>query len=356
MAILQLDSVNVLCRSHFLPVLARLGPYDRDKLDHYLYRSGEHFEFVSHEASITSQDLHPLLVHRTRKEWRWYQSLEAEQPGYIDAVHREVAANGPLSVKELQDPGGRTGPWWGLSKGKRALEALFVTGRLAIHDRNKSFVTSYDLPERVLRPDVLAQPEPSEDVARKELLAIAARAHGIGTDTDLADYFRIKVTVARPLLAALVDEGRLAQVRVAGWDGPAFLDPEARKPRAVSGRALLSPFDPVVWFRPRAERLFGFHYRIEIYVPKPKRVYGYYVLPFLLDGELVGRVDLKADRQAGVLRVRGAFAESESDPIRVASELSGSLAEMAGWLGLDDVAVEDRGDLAGPLAKAVTAG
>lgn len=353
MTVLQLDSVNVICRSHFLPVLARLGPYDRDRLDRYLYHSDEHFEFLGHEASITSQDLQPLLRHRTARPRKWVQRLATEHPGYLEAVHEEVAANGPLSVKELSDPGGRTGPWWGLSKGKLALEALYVTGRLAIHERSKAFVTAYDLPERVLRPDVLEQPTPTGDEANAELLVLAARSHGIGTDADLADYFRIKVTTARPLLARLVDQGRLEKVGVKGWSDPAYLHPEARCPRAVPGRALLSPFDPVVWYRPRADRLWDFFYRIEIYVPEPKRVYGYYVLPFLLDEELVGRVDLKADRAAGVLRVRAAYSEDGTDPVRVARELAAALEEMSGWLGLGQVAVEPKGDLAPALTRSV---
>ncbi|MEM9563564.1 MAG: crosslink repair DNA glycosylase YcaQ family protein [Actinomycetota bacterium] len=353
MTILQLDSVNVVCRSHFLPVLARLGPYDRERLDRYLYHGDEHFEFISHEASITSQELQPLLRHRMGKRRRWLDKLNAEHPGYAEAVHEEVASTGPLSVKELSDPGGRTGPWWGLSKGKIALEALYVTGRLAIRDRDRAFVTSYDLPERVLRPDVLDRPTPTDDEAITELTMLAARSHGIGTDADLADYFRVNVTTIRPILARLVDEGRLDQVEVRGWSEPAYVHPEAKRPRAVPGRALLSPFDPVVWYRPRGERLWDFYYRIEIYVPEPKRIYGYYVLPFLLDEELVGRVDLKADRKSGVLRVRGSYTQDGADRVRVARELAGSLTEMAGWLGLADVAVEDRGDLAPALSRAV---
>lgn len=353
LTILQLDSVNVLCRSHFLPVLARLGPYDRDKLDRHLYHSGDYFEYLSHEASITSQGLEPLLRHRRTRHRKWIARMTAEHPGYLDAVYDEVAQHGPLSVKQLSDPGGRTGPWWGLSKGKLALEGLYVTGRLAIRERDKAFVTSYDLPERVLQPEVLDRPTPSDDEAGRQMLLLAARSHGIGTDDDLADYFRMKVTVARPLLAQLVDEGLLEQVEVRGWSQPAYLHPEARRPRSVPVRALLSPFDPVVWYRPRADRLFDFYYRIEIYVPEPKRVHGYYVLPFLLDGDLVGRVDLKADRKAGVLRVRGSYAEDGEDRHRVARELAPTLIEMAGWLGLDDVVVEKRGDLAPVLAPAI---
>ncbi len=352
MTILQLDSVNVICRSHYLPMLARLGPYDRDKLNRYLYRSGEHFEYLSHEASITSQSFQPLLRHRARTSRRWVAAVERELPGYVDAVLEEVTERGAVSVKDLSDPGGRTGPWWGHSKGKRALEALYVTGRLSIKERTNMFVTVYDLPERVLAPEVLASEEPELDDANKQLLLLGAKSHGIGTATDIADYFRLKMPVVRPLLAELVEAGELEQVEVQGWKDPAYLHPEAKKPRSVPAKALLSPFDPVVWFRPRAERLFNFHYRIEIYVPEPKRVYGYYVLPFLLDEELVGRVDLKADRKAGVLRVRGAYAEEGADKTRVAAEMAGSLSEMATWLGLDDVAVERRGDLAAELRSA----
>ena len=352
MSILQLDSVNVVCRSHYLPMLARLGPYPRHQLDRFLYRSGHSFEYLSHEASITAQDLHPLLRWRmTRSRWRRAEAMERDLPGYVQAVLDEVAVDGPLSVKGLTDPGVRTGPWWGLSKGKVALEWLYVSGRLAIAERTPSFVTVYDLPERVIRPEVLARPDVEEAEAQRELLVLGARSHGIGTAADLADYFRLTMPVARPLLADLVAAGRLEQVAVAGWSEPAYLHPEARRPRSISGRALLSPFDPVVWFRPRAERLFGFRYRIEIYVPEAERVHGYYVLPFLLDGELVARVDLKADRGASILRVRGAFAEAGVDHGRVAAELAGALEELAHWLALGSVAVDPRGDLSRTLAR-----
>ena len=353
MTILQLDSVNVICRSHFLPMLARLGPYDRDRLDKHLYRSGEYFEFLSHEASIVSQELQPLLRHRARRDSKWVQRAEGELSDYINAVLEEVTISGPTSVKTLADPGGRTGPWWGHSKGKRALEVLYITGRLAIKERDKMFVTTYDIPERVFPPEILDLAEPEQSEAKKQMLLLGAKSHGIGTATDIADYFRLKMPDARPLLAELVEEGQLQKVNVEGWKDPAYLHPEAKKPRSIRTRALLSPFDPVVWFRPRAERLFNFHYRIEIYVPEPKRVHGYYVLPFLVDDELVGRVDLKADRKAGVLRVKGSFAEDGVDRSRTCTELAGALHEMATWLGLDDVEVKKNGDLAAQLAKAV---
>lgn len=351
MAVLQLDSVNVLCRSHYLPVLARIGPYDRTRLDDYLYRSGEHFEYFAHEASLTAQDNQPYLRFRHRSvRWKGYARLEQENPGYVQAVYDEVAAGGPVSVRSLQDPGKRTGPWWGIPKGKVALEALYFTGRINISDRDPQFVSHYDLPRNVLRPEVLAHPDVDEPEAKKHLLELGARAHGVATGSDIADYFRLKVTEARPLLAELVAEGRLETVEVEGWNEPAYLHVEAAKPRSVSTRTLLSPFDPVVWFRPRAERLFEFEYRIEIYVPQPKRVYGYYVLPFLLDDRLVARVDLKADRSARVLRVRGSYLEPDARSDRVAPALADALEEMAQWLQLEGVLVEPKGELAPALA------
>lgn len=352
MSVLQLDSVNVLCRSHYLPVLARLGSYRRDKLDDLLYRSGENYEYLSHVASITAQELEPLMRHRKRTGSKWAQRFKKTDAKYVQAVLDEVAERGALSIKDLSDPGGRTGPWWGHSKGKQALESLYVTGSLAIAERTPTFTTVYDLPERVFRPEILAMPEPHIDDVHKQLLLLGARSHGIGTAADIADYFRQKMPVVRPLLAELVEDGQLERVEVEGWKDPAYLHPEAKRPRSVKAKALLTPFDPIVWFRPRAERLFGFEYRIEIYVPAPKRIYGYYVLPFLLDEELVGRVDLKTDRKAGVLRVRGSYAEPAVDTARVAGEMAGSLRELADWLEVDEVVVEPKGDLAPALARA----
>lgn len=353
MTVLQLDSVNVVCRSHYLPMLARLGPYDRAALDRFLYRSARNFEYLGHEASITSQDLHPLLRWRmARSRWGRGVKMEREAPDYLRAVLAEVGERGALSVKDLSDPGERTGPWWGQSKGKIALEWLYSTGRLAIANRNPMFVTEYDLPDRVIRPEILSAPDVDDTEAKRQLILLGARSHGIGTATDLADYFRLKMPEARPLLADLVTTGELEQVQVEGWTEPAYLHPEARRPRQIAGRTLLSPFDPVVWFRPRAERLFGFRYRIEIYVPEAKRVHGYYVLPFLLDGELVARVDLKADRKAEVLRVRGSYAEPGVDTVRVAAALTDALTEMAAWLDLAGIVVEQNGDLAAALRRA----
>ncbi len=357
MSALQLDSVNVLCRSHYLPMLARLGPFDRRKLDDYLYRSGEHFEQYTHEAAIISQDLQPHMRYRARRpRWKAGLTLEQELPGYVDAVLDEVSERGPLSIKDLSDPGERSGPWWGQSKGKVALDWLYHTGRLAIRERTPMFVTVYDRPEKVIRSDVLARPEVEMRDSLKHQVALGARSHGIGTDRDLADYFRLKVTDIRPLLDELVADRVLERVDVDGWGEGLYLHSEAKRPRRITARALLTPFDPVVWYRPRAEALFDFHYRIEIYTPEHKRVYGYYVLPFLVDDELVARVDLKADRTAGLLLVKGSYLERRIvEPARqdrVATELSSALDEMAEWLGLDGVAIADNGDLASLLLRA----
>ncbi len=357
MTIVQLDSVSALCRSHYLPFFARLGPYPRTRLDDWLWRSGENHEFLAHEASITAMDVYPLLRHRMDEPlWKSMAAFREEHPEYLAAVRDEIDARGALSVKDLTEPGGRTGPWWGWSKGKVGLEAMYRCGELSIAERDAQFITRYDLPERIVPAVYRDAVPPSPEAARRDMLLLAARSHGIGTDKDLADYFRLKVRDCRPLLEALVHEGVLEAVSVEGWRERAYVLPGTRCPRRVEARALLSPFDPIVWCRPRALRLFDFHYRIEIYVPEPKRVFGYYVLPFLLGDALVARVDLKADRKAGVLHARGAFLEPGQDGAQVAEAMSTALREMAEWLGLERVEVGSRGDLAGALKRACRAG
>jgi uncharacterized protein YcaQ len=354
MKLLQLDSVNVLARSHYLPVYARLGPYDVDTLDAWTSRSGEVFEYWAHEASIVPVAHHPLLRWRMEEPLRWrrYRELMEEHPGYIESVRDEIAAHGPLTVSDLADSGERQGPWWGYGKGKIALEALFAQGEITAY-RNGTFGRVYDLPERVVPREILDLPTPPAERAHAELLMLAAEAHGIGTAADLIDYYRLHGPTVRPLLTRLADHGRLEVVQVPGWKGPVYLHPEATRPRTVTGSALLSPFDPVVWNRDRAERLFDFRYRIEIYVPQAKRVHGYYVLPYLLDGRLVGRVDLKLDRKAGRLLVHGAFHEDDVDSDAVARALAADLRVMATWLGADEVAVGRRGNLVGRLRALV---
>lgn len=348
--LLQLDSVNVLARAHYLPVFARLGPYDRDALDQFTTASGEVFEYWAHMASLLPIDTYPLYRHAMANEPAWgvVERLETQHPGYVESVYRQVVDRGPLTVSDLANPGTRTASWWGWGPGKIALDRLYITGRIATY-RGPNFIKLFDLPARVIPPAQLdGDMVPGHEAYRRQLLR-AARHHGIGTVADLADYYRIKVPVARPLLARLAASGELEQVEVAGWKGPVYLHPEAVPLRRTRGTALLSPFDPLVWHRDRTERLFDFFYRIEIYVPEPKRVHGYYVLPFLLDGDLVARVDLKADRQGSRLLVRGAYAEPGVDRMHVARQLRSELETMAGWLGLGEVEIADRGDLAEPL-------
>lgn len=354
---LQIDAVNAVARAQLLTLHARLGAFDPALLHDAAYRRRELFEYWAHAAAYVPVALHPLLRPRMaayplRDAER---ALLAEEPGYLDAVVAELAARGPLTASELADAGERTGPWWGWSKGKIALERLFSTGVVTVADR-RGFTRRYDLTERVLPPEVLALPTPDRAEAERELLLLAARCAGVGTADDLGDHFRIPARRARALVRDLAAEGRLHAVAVDGWTEPAYLHPEAVVPRRVDARALLCPFDPVVWYRPRAERLFGFHYRIEIYTPDAERVHGYYVLPFLLGDALVARVDVRADRAARVLRVPGAFLEPSAaeDPgaAAVAAGLTVALGDLAAWLGLDAVAVGDRGDLAGALRGA----
>jgi uncharacterized protein YcaQ len=356
-AVVQLDSVNVSARAHYLPFFSRLGPYDTGRLDRWLWHSRENFEHWGHEASVMPVSVHPLMRHRMRRHpWKGVQRLADEHPGYIETVFDAVSADGPLSVSALERSGTRGRSWWGWNHGRIALDWLWVTGRLAVHHRDRSFKLHYDLPERVLPGSVLAAPTPPREEALKALLLHGARSHGIGTARDLADHFRINVPEARPLVAELVAEGALQEVRIDGWRDVAYLHPAAVAPRRVRARALLSPFDPVVWFRERAQRLFGFHYRIEIYVPAEKRRYGYYVLPFLLDDRIAARVDLKSDRGTGRLVAKGAWLEDGLDRTRVAGELAAELRTFATWQGLGDVEVADNGDLAPSLRAAVGAG
>jgi hypothetical protein len=367
LATVQVDSVNVVTRSHELVFFARLGPYDRDALSRWLWASRQVFEYWGHEASLHPVDRHPHLRWRMAGDHQWggIRRSARDNPELVASALAEIAERGPVSISDLdvhrQAPR-QQASWWGWGDGKRVVEHLFHTGEVTAVRRN-GFTRFYVLPDRWIPADVLARPTPDADDARRELLLVAARAHGLGTARDLADYYRLNVPAATKLLAGLVADGALETVQVEGWAQPAYLHPEARRPRRrLRARALLSPFDSLIWERDRAERLFGFRYRIEIYVPQAKRVHGYYVLPFLLDDRLVARVDLKADRRAGVLRVRAAWGEPEAEAAtaggreRVAAELAEELASMAGWLGLaGGIAVEPRGDLAPALAATVSA-
>jgi uncharacterized protein YcaQ len=355
--LIQIDSVNVIVRSQELPLFSRLGPHRRDLLAG-MVDDGELFEYWGHEASLLPIDAFPLMRWRMEAAgakaagWSGLIALAHERPDYVEAVYEEVRERGLMSASELDDPGAKSGPWWGWRHGKQALEYLFWCGRLSAR-RRRSFERMYDLTERLIPPVWFDAPAPSAADAQKELLVRAAASVGVGTARDLADYYRLNIPLARPLLAELVEEGRLVAARVDGWKDPAFVHPDAKVPRSIDARALLSPFDSLIWERSRTERLFDFRYRLEIYTPKPKREYGYYVLPFLLGDELVARVDLKAERADGALRVRGAFAEPLRDPDEIAGPLADELELLGGWLGLGRVIVEQHGDLAPALRRAI---
>ncbi len=350
--LVQIDSVNVLVRSHELPLFSRLGAYPRGAVDALAERHREFFEYWAHEASFVPIALHPLLRWRMGRAgteaWGSIVRLRTEMPGYLDAVLQEVADRGPLAVSGLSDAGSRPGVgMWNWSIGKTALEALFWFGELSAVGRSRTFERIYDLTERVIPSEVLAQPTPAEADAQRALLAHSARWLGVGTAKDLADYFRIRTPVARPLLEDLVEEGVLWPVTVEGWKDRAYLDPNATVPRRIAARALLSPFDSLIWERTRTERIFGMRVRLEIYTPAARREHGYYVLPYLLGDQLVARVDLKADRANRALRVQAAFIEPAhaSRAAEVAAELRTELDLMARWLGLERVEHAGGGNL-----------
>ncbi len=361
--VVQVDSVNVLTRSHELPFLARLGPYSRQMLSSWLWgtrrRDVEIFEYWGHEASLMPVELHPLLRWRMSDGHAWggVTSLAEKRPSLLSDLLAAVTERGPVTLGALDhladDHVRRTDSMWGWSDAKKAVEWLFWTGQVSAIRNPVTFERSYLSPERLLPPAVLAMPAPSAPQAQRELLLRAARSHGVGTARCLADYYRLNIPASRVLLEELVAEGALRKVAIEGWKQPAYLHPEAALPRRVEASALLTPFDSLIWERNRTEQLFGFRYRIEIYVPAAKRVHGYYVLPFLQDESLVARVDLKADRKADALLVRGAYGEDGIDVGHVAAGLAAKLVELAGFLDLTDVVVERRGDLSRPLRQAL---
>ncbi len=356
--VLQVDSVNVLQRAHFMPLYARMGPYDVDLLRRAAEgRPRRVIEYWAHVQAFMPVELWPVLEFRRRhyaeREFKWWQGID---PGVKERVLAEVADRGPVTARDLHDGTPRDKKHWGWnwSDERKALDILYMSGEIAIAGRNAQFEVRYDLPERVLPADVLAAAAPSEEEAVLELVRRAARSHGVASAQCLADYYRIKVAPARVAVEELVAAGELERVEVEGWRRPAYLHRDARLPRRIGARTLLSPFDPVVWERDRSEALFDFFYRIEIYTPAHKRVHGYYVLPFLLGDRIVGRVDLKADRPGRRLLVQASYAEPGAPP-DTAAELAAELRRLAGWLGLDDVVVAPRGDLAPALAAETAA-
>ena len=354
--VLQLDSVNVVTRAHYLPAFARLGSYDRLALDRWIYDGGNMFEYWFHEQSCAPMSFQPMMRSRMdgfqNHGWSRLKELRENEPGYVQSVLEEIRSSGPLTSRQLSDPGEKTGAWWGYGKGKIALDHLFLTGQICV-SRRVNFQRHFDIPERVLPRSVLDSATPTPEGADRSRVLEAAKALGIGTVADLADFFRMRKTETARAVESLVQKGDLDEVSVPGWGQPGYMRPDVVVPRRRRGTALMAPFDTLVWDRARTERMFGFRYRIEIYTPKPKRIYGYYVLPFMVDGALVGRVDVKADRQSGVLRVPGAFAEDGVDTSHVGKALAGELATMAEWLELGDVQVQRHGSLAEATRKAL---
>ncbi|KMO78366.1 winged helix-turn-helix domain-containing protein [Mycolicibacterium chlorophenolicum] len=361
--VLQLDSVSVSVRAHYAPVFSRLGPYDRDLLDRAAWSHSARsprllVEYWAHEAALMAVDDWPLMRWRMREysHGRWGTEIVKRNAKLAEDIVAAVAELGPATAGQIEahlesEPRGRKGPWWDRSDTKWVAEALWSSGVLTTATRI-GFARHYDLTERVLPAEVVAR-HVDEAQAVRELTLRAATALGVATEADLRDYFRLGARQVKPAIADLMASGELEPVQVDGWTAPAYLRAGQIVPRRDRGAALLCPFDPLVFFRPRVERLFGFHYRIEIYTPAPKRQYGYYVWPFLMDGRLVGRVDLKADRTAGALQVVGAFSEPDEDPRRIAESLAAELTSMAGWLGLGDVVVGERGDLASSVRAAL---
>ncbi len=352
MGLIQIDSVNVLVRSQELPLFARLGAHPRDLIPKAT-ANGELFEYWVHEASHVPTEDHHLYRWKMERDRTGgpYADLAKRRPGFVEEVLRRLEVDGPIASGELGERVGKKGQWWDWDDGKVALEHLFGNGQVTATRRAADFARIYDLTERVVPAHVLARLTPTENDARKQLLLQAAKHHGVATFTDLTDYHRQKNAPCKPLLDELVEEGAVQQVQVEGWDKPAYLHPRAKLPRRIDACAFLSPFDPVCWNRPRTERLFGFHYRIEIYTPAPKRTYGYYVLPILWGDSLVGRLDLKADRANRTLLVQGAFAEPGVPVTELAPDVVRELRAMAGWLDLDGVSIGDRGDLASTLQR-----
>ncbi len=365
--LLQIDSVSAVVRAHYAPVFARIGKYDRTLLDEAAWTDTSRkprrlVEYWAHEAALIPVEDWPLMRWRMRRyehgRWAGMRRVVERNPTLGRDILDVITEAGACSAGDVErhleiERPRRNGSWWSHSDTKVICEQLFAAGELSVHTR-VGFTRHYDRADRVLPPDVFAR-EIAEPDAVRELVRKAAVSLGVATEADLRDYYRLAGGQTAPAIADLIEAGALEQISVRGWEQPAYLATGSRTPRKLEGAALLCPFDPVVFFRARTERLFDFHYRIEIYTPEAKRVHGYYVFPFLLDGELVGRVDLRADRAAGRLSVPGAFAEPGRGP-EVVDALAGALREMADWLELDDLVVGERGDLATDLASAVAAG
>ena len=337
LGVIQIDSVNVLVRSQELPLFSRLGNHNRNAIPKATEQQ-KLFEYWGHEAAHLPVEIHPLFrwkmeAARLGKAKHWgLTSFYDDNKAFVKRMLKHVEKNGPTTSRELSTRTEKKGTWWDWDEAKVALEYLFLTGQLMSRGRGTDFARIYDTPERVLPEDVLNAPTPSEHDARKQLLVRSAIAQGVATASDLADYYRQKPTTVKPLITELVEEGELRTVAVDGWTEKAFIHRAAKLPKQLHATALLSPFDSLVWCRPRNERLFDFHYRIEIYTPKEKRKFGYYVLPFMMNGEMVGRVDLKADRANSKLLVHSVHTEKGVKRSTINDVLNNELRTMASWL------------------------
>lgn len=366
MGLLQIDSVNVCVRSHYMPLFSRLGNYDQELLDQLAYEEKSIFETWAHAACFVpiedyrlfrqrmgTEDLQERVARMVKeKPNHRISKLVSERPGFLEDVLDQVRDRGELTASDIEGAGKRSGPWWGYTSGKIAMEWHFAVGTLSIADR-RNFTRYYDLTERVIPAEHLNGSTPSVKESHREMMRLAVQAHGIGTAEDFADYYRLKGAQARARLGELVESAEIQMVTVEGWDEPVYAPINIESVESTDARALLTPFDPLVWNRDRIERIFDFFYRIEIYVPEPKRQYGYYVYPFVLGDNLVARVDLKAERDKGVLRVKGAFAEQGQDHEYVAANLMDELRLMADWLGLKRVVVGRKGNLIPELRTAL---
>ena len=360
MQVVQLDSIPVVARTQYMPFHSRLGPYDMTRFDDLAYNSGDWFEAWSHEASILPVETEPFIRWtwdraRDGHTWKSLREVALREPQYVQAVLEEVRERGAVTGGTLFDP--RPLPddgsgWWHRSLGVLALDWLFRIGELGIR-RQGNFEKVFSPIEDIVPEHVRSQPTPSVDEAQKHLARIAVGTLGVGTAADIADYFRLPIREIRAALDALVEDGSVVPATVDGWTKPAFADPEARIPRTITGSTVLSPFDPVVWNRERAERLWGFEYKIEIYTPAAKRRYGYYVLPVMVDGDLVARMDVKTDREADVLRIKSCFAEEGHVNAQTAERVAEAVRDLRSFVGSSSIEVEKRGDLASLLSEQI---
>jgi uncharacterized protein YcaQ len=372
----QIDSVNVLARAHYVPAFARLGPYPMEALDTLTYRTRELFEYWGHAACLLPIALYPLVRYRMDKHTEATEAfLRTDRGAYMKAALAEVAEHGPIAASELTDPGKRSGKWWAWGTGKATLEYLYDAGLLAIAGR-RGFERLYDLTDRVIPKAAREAPAPPREEAMKRLICLSAQACGVGTMVDIVNYLNVddwrdrlpagpywirskgpdgrrSTPIVKRLVSELVEEGRLLPARVDGWKDAAYLHPDARIPKSIDARGIVTPFDSLVWERARIHRLFGMRYTIEMYTPQPKRIYGYYVCPILLGDTLVARCDLKADRARKVLIVQSAFLEPKQQAKRIAADVAEELRHLQRWLKLDRIEIVSRGDLALALRRAL---